>query len=105
MLVNVSRFTDIQSRIKLLVHDYLTELRDAITNHYALSQIEALKNTRLLSLKTTWDKEFSETEFSWNVIQKEIKDAVSSIGVIEINASKNATPLDYSKQDYQMEEM
>jgi hypothetical protein len=100
MLVNVSRFTDVQSSIKLLIHEYLTELRDAITNHYALPQIEALKNSSLLSLKTTWDKEFSNTEFSWNAIQKELKNAVSPIGVVEINASKNAIPLDYSKRDY-----
>ncbi len=100
MLVNVSRFTDVQSSIKLLVHEYLTELRDAIINHYALPQIEALKNTSLLSLKTTWDKEFSNTEFSWNAIQKELKNAVSPIGVVEINASKNAIPLDYSRRDY-----
>jgi len=100
MLVNVSRFTDVQSSIKLLIHEYLTELRDAIINHYALPQIEVLKNTSLLNLKTTWDKEFSNTEFSWNAIQKELKNAVSPIGVIEINASRNATPLDYNRRDY-----
>lgn len=100
MLVNVSRFTDIQSHIRLLIHDYLTELRDAITNHYALPQVEALKNTGLLSLKTTWDTEFSETEFPWNAIQKELKNAVSPIGVIEINGSRNSVQLDYNRRDY-----
>lgn len=100
MLVNVSRFTDIQSKIRLLIHDYLTELRDAITNHYALSQVDALKNSGLLSLKATWDTEFSETEFSWNAIQKELKNAVSPIGVIEINGSRNSAPLDYNRRDY-----
>lgn len=100
MLVNVSRFTDIQSHIRLLIHDYLTELRDAITNHYALPQVEALKNTGLLSLKTTWDTEFSETEFLWNAIQKELKNAVSPIGVIEINGSRNSVQLDYNRRDY-----
>lgn len=100
MLVNVSRFTDIQSHIRLLIHDYLTELRDAITNHYALPQVEALKNTGLLSLKATWDTEFSETEFPWNAIQKELKNAVSPIGVIEINGSRNSVQLDYNRRDY-----
>jgi hypothetical protein len=100
MLINVSRFTDIQSQIKLLVHGYLTELRDAIMNHYALSQVEALKNSDLLGLKATWDKEFSKTEFSWNDIQKELKNAVSPIAVVEINASRNSVPLDYNRRDY-----
>ena len=100
MLVNVSRFTDVQTSIKLLIHDYLTELRDAISNHYALPQVDALKNTSLLSLKTTWDKEFSNTEFSWNAIQKELKNAVSPVKVIEINSSRNSEPLDYNKREY-----
>jgi hypothetical protein len=100
MLVNVSRFTDIQSHIKLLVHEYLTELRDAITNHYALPQNDALKNADLLSFKASWDKEFSATEFSWSAVQNELKNAVSPIRVIEINGSKNAEPLDYNRRDY-----
>jgi len=100
MLVNVSRFTAIQSHVKILIYDYLTELRDAITNHYALPQVEALKNTGILSLKSTWDKEFSQTEFSWNSIQKELKNAVSPIAVIEINSSRNSVSLDYNRRDY-----
>ncbi len=100
MLVNVSRFTDIQSHIKLLIHEYLIELRDVITNHYALPQDDALKNAGFLSLKATWDKEFSAIEFPWNAIQDELKNAVSPIRVIEINGSKNSEPLDYNRRDY-----
>jgi len=100
MLINVSRFTDIQSHIKLLIHAYLIELRDAITNHYALHQSEALENSSLLALKTTWDKEFNKTEFLWSTIQNELKNSVSPIGVIEINRSRSSAPLDYNRRDY-----
>lgn len=100
MLVNVSQFKAIQTHIKLLIYEYLTELRDAITNHYALPEVEALKNSSLLSLKVTWEKEFSNTEFSWRVIQNELKNAVSPIAVIEINTSKSSAPLDYNKREY-----
>jgi len=100
MLVNVSRFTDIQSHIKLLIHLYLTELRESVTNHFALPEPTALQNPYMGQLKNTWDNEFSGTEFSWHQVQAELKKAISVISVIEVNGSRNAEPLDYNKRDY-----
>jgi len=100
MLINVSRFTDIQSHIKILVHLYLTELRESVTNHYALPETTALQNPYMTQLKNTWDIEFSNTELSWAQIQSELKKAISVISVIEVNGSRNAEPLDYNKRDY-----
>lgn len=100
MLINVSRFTDVQSHIKLLVHDYVDELRRNIINHYALDELQAIKNESIRSLKETFDKEFSEVEFDWKSVQLTLKRAVSPIKTIEVNASKNSEPLDYSKENY-----
>jgi len=100
MLVNVSRFTGIQTHIKLLIHDYLTDVRDAIISYYALPTDEALRCSDMVALKQSWDEEFSNTEFSWNDIQKELKEAVSPIRVIEINGAKTSEPLDYNRRDY-----
>ncbi len=100
MLVNVSRFTDIQSNVKWQIHEYLTELRDAVKNHYALPEKKALSSSSMLALKETWDKEFKETEFIWENVQNELSAAVSPIRVIEVNGSKNSEPLDYNKHDY-----
>ena len=79
MLINVSRFTDIQSNIKWQVHEFLTDLRNAIINHYALPPVEALKNSNIRKLKDLWDQEFSSTEFNWEDIQSELKEAVSPV--------------------------
>ncbi len=100
MLINISRFTDIQSHLKLLVHDYLTDLRAAISNHCALSEKNALKNSSIADLKSTWDKEFDKTEYSWTDIQNELKNAISPIKVIEVNSSKNSEPLDYNEDNF-----
>lgn len=100
MLINVSRFTDIQSNVKWQVHEYLTVLRDAVRNHYALTETEAMSNSSMLSIKKTWEKEFSATEFTWENVQEELSKAVSPIRVIEVNGSKNSEPLDYNKRDY-----
>ncbi|BCL62784.1 endonuclease [Desulfomarina profundi] len=100
MLVNVSRFTNIQSNIKWQLHEYLEEMRQAIINHFALSEREAMSNSNMLSLRKTWEKEFSRTEFSWGQVQETLKAAVSPVKVIEVNGSRRAEPLDYNSHDY-----
>jgi hypothetical protein len=100
MLINVSRFTDFQGYIKLLVHEYLDELRRNILNHYALPIEEAIRNNSLLSMKNTFEQEFSDVEFDWQQIQRSLKQSISPIRTIEVNGSKNSEPLDYSKENY-----
>jgi len=101
MLVNVSRFTDIQSDLRVLIHSYLSELRDAVFNNYALDVDEALKNSFMQAFCGTWSDEFSETEFGWPEIQEVLKKAIAPIDVIEVNSSKNAEKeIDYSERNY-----
>lgn len=100
MLINVSRFTAVQSNVKLLVDEYLKEIRQAIINHYKLNIIEALKNSTMATLKNIFDNEFRQIGHTWCEVQTVLKDAVSPIGVIEVNSSSAAEPLDYSQHNY-----
>jgi len=101
MLVNISRFTGIQSQIRILIHTYLSELKNAVSNHYALSVDEALKNSSLKLIVETFENEFSFVEFNWNNIQKVINKAIARIEVIEVNSSSNAEKeIDYSERNY-----
>jgi hypothetical protein len=101
MLVNVSRFTGIQSTVKTLIHAYLSEVRDSIKGYYALEQIEALKNSVIKELKTLFDAEYFAIEFEWIDIQNNLNSAASKIQTIEINGSPGAEKdIDYSKENY-----
>lgn len=100
MLVNVSRFTRVQSNVKLLIDEYLREVRQAIISYYRLDTSEFLKHTALARLKVLFDREFGSIERSWPDIQLLLKDAISPISVVEVNSSPSATPLDYSRQNY-----
>jgi len=101
MMINVSRFTDVQSHIKGLVNEFLKEtLKPAINNHCMLSKKESLKNAVMQNLKDLWENEYDSNEFSWVEIQKKLGESVSSIGVIEVNSSANSEPLDYSRENY-----
>ncbi len=100
MLVNVTRFTAVQSIVKLLIDEYLREVRQAVISYYRLDTPESLKNTVLARLKNVFDQEFASTERSWREIQPFLKDAISPISVVEVNSSPSAAPLDYSQQNY-----
>ena len=100
MMINVSRFTDVQSRVKLLVSDYVDHLRTAITNYAQLPEVEALENSEISTLHSTWTDEFPGASPLWGEVQHALKDAVSPIRVIEVNSSAAAEPLDYNEFDY-----
>jgi hypothetical protein len=75
-------------------------IRQSIINNFRLTETEALKNPIIREIKSVFEKEFYHTSYSWHQIQTELKNAVSPIGVIEVNSSSAARNLNYSRQDY-----
>ncbi|XPV75768.1 MAG: Z1 domain-containing protein [Desulfovibrio sp.] len=101
MMINVSRFTDVQSKIRLLVDEYVKEvLRPAIKNYTNLPSEQALQNAVLDDVYNVWVKHFSDTELTWVEIQTFLSSAIGPIGVIEVNGAPTAELLNYSKEDY-----
>jgi len=111
MLINVSRFTGIQSQIRILTHSYLSDLKNGVSNYHALPTNEALRNEFLASFATTFDKEFYDiklnfqdtysSQIEWHEIQSVLHKAISRIEVIEVNSSPNAEKeIDYSERNY-----
>jgi len=98
MLVNVSRFTDVQSHVRGLVLDYLDRLRRSITNNYQLPSARAIANPEMKSLHDTWNKEFSESDLSWEEIQPLLHSSSAPVRVVEVN-SKSKEPLNYEEYD------
>jgi hypothetical protein len=78
----------------------LRNLQQAISNHSKLPEAEALRNSEMASIKALWEREFLTAGQTWDNIQATLKDAVSPIGVIEVNSSSTAEPLDYSERNY-----
>lgn len=100
MLVNISRFTKVQSQVKLLVDQYVQSMRQAIVNYSKLSEREALNSPILLHIKEIWEKEYAEVGIAWRQVQETLKDAVSPIEVVEVNSSAAAASLDFSRRNY-----
>ena len=94
MLVNASRFTDVQRQLKLRIHHFMSGMKAAIRSHASLPEDRALLNPDLLELKTVWDREFGHLPETWGNVQSVLHEAVSPIDVIEVN-SKSSDSLNY----------
>lgn len=87
MLVNVSKFTDVQNRMAELIDKYLGQTRDALE---AFGGIDDENNGNVLSnLKSIYDQEFAETGSTWAEVLAALPDSTSSIRVKVYNSRPN----------------
>ncbi len=95
MLVNVSRFTRVQEQVRILVDQYLTQLKNSVRFNYKLPWSQATKSAEMAALEVTWKEEFANAGVQWPDIVSRLNDAVAPIVVIEVNSSRKAAQLDY----------
>ena len=97
MLVNVSRFTNVQDQVATLLHTWLAQVQQDIRNYSQLSPAEALRNPTLAALRTTWDAEFSPLGIPWASVQPCLVAGVLPITIQAVNQRTGAASLDYAK--------
>lgn len=93
MLINVSRFTDVQGRLRSQVVSMLGCIRDAVAVDGAKGQ-KALKNPEIAALHSVWEKEYGDVA-SWSDVQLRLYEVLVSARVVEVNASRRSQALDY----------
>ena len=102
MLINISRFNDVQEHIKMLVLDYVKEMRDAIEQTYMRTNLDKFLNsdiTRLLYKIWTTDEVYYSTfgenkeknipplreRFKWEQIQPLLYEEIQKMEVAVAN--------------------
>ena len=95
MLVNASRFIDVQHQLRNAIHAHLGDMQRSIRVNGALPAVTALMDPQISALREIWQREFNDTEFDWNTIQSHLHEAVSPVRVVEVNSRSPGT-LDYS---------
>jgi hypothetical protein len=93
MLINVSRFNDVQSQVHELLDIELTDLKNSIRISTGFGAA-ALKDSKINLLHSTFESEFSDVEFSWKAVQEALWEAIAPIETITIN-SKSTGSLSY----------
>jgi hypothetical protein len=99
MMINVSRFTDIQDQVSGLTLDYIKTAKNAVTNFSGLPFPNAIKNSIIKKMHQVWEEEFSHNESSWDAVQDNLKRAIDPIEVLTING-KSTDALDFNQDQY-----
>ncbi len=89
MLVNISRFNNCQSQIYNLINNYIKDLQSAVKIYGGLDENDSLKDKKIRSLKTTIDNEYSNVEFKWDTVQKQLYESIVSIQVTIVNRTSS----------------
>lgn len=98
MLVNVSPWTRVQNDIVSLLDAWVRDLQRDIRNFSALPDGEALRNSAIRDLHSTWMTEYSEAGPTWHEVQGALNEAVQPVLVRAVNQSTGAASLDYRDQ-------
>lgn len=95
MLINASRFTDVQGRLRARVGDVVSRIRDAVSVDAAKGKA-ALRNPEIAALHDVWNAEYSDAEGAdWATVQGRLYQVLVAVRVVEVNASKRSQALDY----------
>lgn len=97
MLVNVSRFTDVQGRLRTRVADVVGRIRDAVAVEGGRGRA-ALNNPEIAALHAVWEEQYAMAEGAdWPAIQVRLHEVLVAARVVEVNASRRSQALDYDQ--------
>lgn len=98
MMVNVSRFTDVQNVVADLINEFLTQIKSDVENYSQLPVAIAMQIISISRMKYVWDKyDFeSVSEIDWTIMLKEyLFKAIRRIDVRSVNQKHAVSSLNY----------
>ncbi|MEI9990203.1 MAG: Z1 domain-containing protein [Rhizomicrobium sp.] len=99
MLINASRFTEVQRQIRNEVHNRLERMQSSARINGALPESDALKDPEIAALHDVFEAEYAEaTEFSWLDVQQKLNEAAAPIKAVEVNSRSSGT-LNYAEHE------
>lgn len=93
MMINVSRFNAIQAQILGHVHEYLSELKNAVSVHSSLDPA-TIRDETIDDLKESFENEYSGLDYRWPDVLYYLNEGIQSIEVRTVNMKGGV--LDYS---------
>ena len=98
MMINVSRFVDIQKNIRNLVDDYINELGNAVKANYALPEKKSNQNDYMAQLREVYNENFADSKLKWSKVKSELYEVFRNLNTYLVN-SKSDDSLDYKKYE------
>ncbi len=91
MLVNASRFTNVQRQLRSEIHTRLERIQASVRVNGALPPDEALRDTEISALRDVWIDEYSDTGVPWDSVLANLHEAAASVKVVEVNSRSSGT--------------
>ena len=98
MMVNVSRFVNIQKTVRDIISVYEVKLRQAVKANYAMPEGISDQNKYMSALKNAFLCEYSDCEFGWGDVKSALYGVFANLRLFVVN-SKSDEPLDYKKYE------
>ena len=108
MMINISRFIDVQNQITRVVDSYIRDVKREIHNYYLLGEA-ALQYKAISFVKQVYEKYFAFCaadpafsnlkHFTWEEIQRALYPAIARIEVRTINGGNAPKNLDYENYE------
>ncbi len=98
MLVNVSRFVNIQNIVRDLISVYKKKLCDAVKANHAMPEKTSEQNTYMKALKNAFEDNYADCGFQWANIKLGLHNACESVQLFVVN-SKSDQVLDYRRYE------
>ena len=94
MMINASRFNDVQDRINGLVYSYLVDVRNSVTVNGGLP-VSRISDENVGDLSEDFRREFGRAGCSFGQVLKVLSEAISTVSVVTVNMRGGT--LDYSR--------
>lgn len=98
MMVNVSRFVNIQNRVRDFLNVYIKKVREAVKVNYAMPEEVAQKNEYMQALKKAFEDEYMNCGFGWFEVKAALHEVCENLRLFVVN-SKSDEVLDYEKYE------
>lgn len=89
MLVNTSRFTNVQRQLRNEIHVFVERIRQSVRLNGALPLQKALADPEMAALHASYCEEYESREFIWEEIQGFLLDSVAGVKVVEVNSNSS----------------
>lgn len=98
MMINVSRFVDVQKAVRVLISQYEKKLREAVQGFYAMPEEISAKNKYMAALKAVFETNYSDCGYTWPEVKKALWSVFECLRLYVVN-SKTDEALDYKKYE------
>ena len=99
MLVNASRFNNVQNRLRDQIHVLVENIRHSIRVNGAMPEKQALSDPEIAALYEVFVREYKRTSgLSWRDVQHKLLESIAPVNVVAVNRISSSS-LNYAEQE------